>query len=352
MIPETRRLVEEDGAQAIVGPLDPEEGMVLREYARKQPGTAFLIEPSGAPELTLTDPAPNVFRFASDAAQFVAGAGTYAYRELGWRTAAIVADDVPYSWDGVAGFVAEFCALGGRIVDRTWITPGTDPAAVVPRIPRADGVYLGPAVSPMLGFVKRYAALHHDLSRRLVSNTGLLYDPTVVAQARGVVVAGSLPVEQTAAEAAYAASFTKAFPAVPAAVAIGSTTVPYRDGVEALLEAFERSGGATGAPLLARSDPAPTRFSSGPDPSRREPPGRRPELPQPDRNRREGQADDPYGACRPERRADVRRVLQAGRSAAEQDDAGLREADAAAVGAMSTSTPGSAASLPATGWKR
>lgn len=251
VIPEARRLVEENGTEAIVGPLDPEEGMILREYARKQPGTAFLIEPSGAPELTLTNPAANVFRFASDAAQFVAGVGTYAYRELGWRTAAIVADDVPYSWEGVAGFVAEFCALGGRIVDRTWISPGTDPAAVVPRIPPADGVYLGPAVSPMLGFMQRYAALHHDLSRRLVSNAGLLYDPTVVARAKGVVVAGSLPVEPTAAETAYAASFTKAFPEVPAAIAIGSTTVPYRDGVEALLEAFEHSGGATGAPLLA-----------------------------------------------------------------------------------------------------
>jgi branched-chain amino acid transport system substrate-binding protein len=251
VIPQARRLVEDGGAQAIVGPLDPEEGMILREYARKRPETAFLIEPSGAPELTLTNPAGNVFRFASDAAQFVAGVGTYAYRELGWRTAAIVADDVPYAWEGVAGFVAEFCSLGGRIVDRTWITPGTDPAAVVPRLPHADGVYLGPAVSPMLGFVQRYAALHHDLSRRLVSNTALLYDPTVVAQAKGVVVAGSLPVEPTAAEAAYAASFTKAFPGVPAAVGIGFTTVPYRDGVEALLEALGRSGGATGAPLLA-----------------------------------------------------------------------------------------------------
>jgi branched-chain amino acid transport system substrate-binding protein len=250
VIPETRRLVEEDGAQAIVGPLDPEEGMVLRDYARTQPRTAFLIEPSGAPELTLTDPAQNVFRFATDAAQSVAGAGTYAYRELGWRRAAIVADDAPYAWAGVAGFVAEFCSLGGRIVARTWIPQGTDPGATVSRIPRADGVYLGPAVSPMLGFVKRYAA-DHDLSRQLVSNAGLLFDPAVVERAKGVVVAGSVPVEPTPAEAAYASSFTQAFPAVPAALALSSTTVPYHDGVEALLEAYERSGRATGAPLLA-----------------------------------------------------------------------------------------------------
>jgi branched-chain amino acid transport system substrate-binding protein len=251
VIPEARRLVEEDGARAIVGPLDPEQGMVLREYARTQPWTAFLIQPSGAPELTLTKPAANVFRFASDAAQSVAGAGAYAYRRLGWRTAAIVADDVPYSWGGAAGFIAEFCSLGGRIVDRIWIPVGTDAAEAVRRIPRADGVYLGTALSPMLGFVKGYAALHHDLSRRLISNATLLYDPAVLARATGVVVAGSPPFQPTAAEAAYALSFERAFPAIPPAVAVNPTTIPYRDGVEALLEAFARSRGATGPPLLA-----------------------------------------------------------------------------------------------------
>jgi branched-chain amino acid transport system substrate-binding protein len=251
VIPEARRLVEERGARAVVGPLDPQQGMVLREYARRQPETAFLIQPSAAPELTLTHQAPNVFRFASDGAQFVAGAGTFAYRRLGWRTAAIVADDISYSWEGVAGFVAEFCSLGGRIVDRTWIPVGTDPAKAVLRIPRSDGVYLGAALSPMAGFIRRYAALHHDLSRRLISNAALLYDPAMVPQTKGVVVAGSLPFEPTAAKAAYASSFEKAFPAIPSAVAVNSTTVPYRDGVEALLEAFVRGDGATGPPLLA-----------------------------------------------------------------------------------------------------
>jgi hypothetical protein len=38
---------------------------------------------------------------------------------------------------------------------------------------------------------------------------------------------------------------------MPAATAIDPTTVPYRDGVEALLEALGHSGGKTGAPLLA-----------------------------------------------------------------------------------------------------
>src|SRR5882724_7748290 len=87
-IPEARRLVEEDGARALIGTVTPEQGMALRHYARLQPEVAFLIQPTAAPELTLDDPARNVFRFAPDAAQTSAGLGSYAYRQLGWRRAA------------------------------------------------------------------------------------------------------------------------------------------------------------------------------------------------------------------------------------------------------------------------
>ena len=263
VIPEARRLVEEEGARGIVGPLDPQQGLILRDYARRRPETAFLIQPSAAPELTLTDAAPNVFRFAADSSQWVAGAGTYAFRDLGWRTAAIVGDDAPFSWQQAAGFVAEFCALGGRIVDRTWITMGTDPAAVVPKLTNtADGVFLAPTVSPMLGLLKRYAALHPDVSRRLVSSAALLYDPTVLRVATGVVAAGPLPFAPTPAIAAYVGAFARAFPTIPPTAAIGPITVAYRDGVEALLVALEQARGETGKTLLdvlarTRLDSAP-----------------------------------------------------------------------------------------------
>lgn len=250
VIPEARRLVEEDGVDVVVGPLNPEQGMALREYARTRPEVAFLIQPSGAPELTLADPAPNVFRFTPDAAQYVAGLGSYAYRVLGWRTAAIVGDDAPYSWEGAAGFVAEFCAAGGRIVGREWITPPADPAGAVDRLPRADGVYLGPAVSPMASFVERYAAGRGDVSKRLVGSGVLLYQPAAIAHAPGLVVAGTDVFVGTPAQQAYAAQFAKAFPHLPAGAGLGQFTFAFRDGVEAALDALERTDGAVGRPLL------------------------------------------------------------------------------------------------------
>src|SRR5262245_44629508 len=108
VLPEARRLVEEEGVHVLVGPLIPQHGLVLREYARRRPETVFVIQPSAAPELTLTNPASNVFRFTPSAAQTPAGLGSYAYHELGWRTAMTVADDTPYGWGNVSGFVAEF----------------------------------------------------------------------------------------------------------------------------------------------------------------------------------------------------------------------------------------------------
>jgi branched-chain amino acid transport system substrate-binding protein len=252
VIPEARRLVEEDGAQAIVGPEDPGEGMVLRRYARKRPRTAFLIEPSAAPEVTLSRPTPNVFRFTLDAAQSAAGLGGYAYRQLGWRKAAVVADDVPFAWEEAAGFVAEFCALGGRIVDRVWIPLFTDPAAAAAKVPRSvDGVYLGPAgVSLMSAFLKRYSSLGHDLSRQLVSSAGLVADPGVIPLAKGVAVGGSPAMQPTQLERAYMGAWAKAFPSIPAKGALTGLSVAYDVGVEAALEALTRAQGASGRPFL------------------------------------------------------------------------------------------------------
>ncbi len=251
VLPEARRLVEEDGAQVVVGPLYPEHGLVVRDYARRQPGTVFLIQPSGAPELTLKDASPNVFRFTADNAQNAAGLGAYAYKKLGWRRAATVADDSPYGWGTVAGFVAEFCALGGRIESRRWVPFPSDPAGIVDTIPKTDGVYLGALLSPAHGFIERYSERRGDLSTHLLTNAALFSDPTIVPRLGGVVGGGSQPFVPTPGMGTYMAAFAKAFPSIPAAAAVSPLAVPYRDGVEAALEGLERSDGATGAKLMS-----------------------------------------------------------------------------------------------------
>jgi branched-chain amino acid transport system substrate-binding protein len=257
---EARRLVEEDGAALVVGTTDPQQGMVLRQYASRRPDTTFVVQPSDGPELTLWHPLPNVFRFVPDAAQWAAGLGSYAYNELGWRTAATIGDDLPYGWDAVSGFVAEFCALGGRVVGRHWVPfPADVPASLARSFPSSvDGVFLGTTIASPSGFVKAYAARSSSLTRRLVASFTLPFRVSLPL-VEGVVVGGSPALEPTAAEGRYFAEFTKAFPAL-GAHALDPLVFSYRDGVEAALGALERADGRDGPAL--REALAHTRLDS------------------------------------------------------------------------------------------
>ena len=115
---EARRLVEQAGVDVLIGPLSGDEGLALQEYARRQSGIAFVNGSSSSQQL---HPARNFFSFWYDGAQWMAGVGTYAYKQLGWRTAVTVGSADEFDWAQVAAFDAEFCALGGRIVKRLWL---------------------------------------------------------------------------------------------------------------------------------------------------------------------------------------------------------------------------------------
>ena len=104
---------------AIVGGGGSAEEVVLRDVARREPGVLFLPAVHGPREATLRQPAPNLYRFAGDYGQGAAGLGTYAYRNLGWRRAAIVLTNWDVGWGPREAFAAEFCAAGGRVVSQT-----------------------------------------------------------------------------------------------------------------------------------------------------------------------------------------------------------------------------------------
>ena len=97
----TRRMVEQDGAEIIIGPLSGDEGLALKDYIRDFPDVTLVNGTSASQDLTLRDPAPNVFRFGGDGAMWTFGVGTYAYEVLGHRRIATVAEDYSYPYDQV-----------------------------------------------------------------------------------------------------------------------------------------------------------------------------------------------------------------------------------------------------------
>ena len=118
MIAATRRLIEEQHVDVVLGPVGTPEGVVFRDLAAHYPNVTFMSGAALAQQETLRDPQANLFRFTFDGPQSVAGLGAYAYDVLGWRRAVVVAEPYDEGWERVAGFVTEFCALGGKIVER------------------------------------------------------------------------------------------------------------------------------------------------------------------------------------------------------------------------------------------
>ena len=59
----TRKAVEQDKVQIMIGPLSGDEGIAVKNYAKTKPDITFINGSSGAQATTLSDPAPNFYRF-------------------------------------------------------------------------------------------------------------------------------------------------------------------------------------------------------------------------------------------------------------------------------------------------
>ena len=118
VIKETRRLMEQDNADIMIGPLSGDESIAVANYAKQHPTKTFVDGAAGAQDTTLKVQAPNFFRFNGDGAQWNAGLGDLAYNKLHWKTAAVISDDYSFGWTSTAGFIADFCAAGGQVTKR------------------------------------------------------------------------------------------------------------------------------------------------------------------------------------------------------------------------------------------
>jgi branched-chain amino acid transport system substrate-binding protein len=140
-IEEVTKLVEEQDANVVIGPLSGDEGVAVANYAKDHPEVTFLDGISGAQEATLKVQAPNFFRFHGEGAQWNAGIGDILHNEAGWDTAAVIADDYGFGWTSAAGFIADFCGAGGEVTTRVFPPLGTtDYSSFIQQLPDPDEV--------------------------------------------------------------------------------------------------------------------------------------------------------------------------------------------------------------------
>jgi branched-chain amino acid transport system substrate-binding protein len=157
-IKETRRLMEQLDADLMIGPLSGDESIAVANYAKDHPDKTFVDGSAGAQDTTLKVQAPNFFRFDGDGAQWNAGLGDIAYNQLGWKTAAVVADDYSFAWTSAAGFIAEFCAAGGQVTKRVFPPLNTtDYSSYAQQMPTdVDGTFVAVGGAGLIPFLKAY----------------------------------------------------------------------------------------------------------------------------------------------------------------------------------------------------
>jgi branched-chain amino acid transport system substrate-binding protein len=249
----TRRLVELDGVDVVLGPIGGGENVVFRDLARRFPDVTFLASEMGSQETTLRDPPPNYFRFAPTGAQTTAGLGTYAYRELGWRRAVIAAEDWYPGWEAAAGFVAEFCALGGSVVERDWYALlGVDArTAALRHAAKADGVLVIATSGLQIPYLTAYVRAAKPVRERLLLSGAAFLDPKAL-QPPGVDLSGVV-IGSPASRASgshvmrrYREAFAREFPELPLGVGEGMVELPAYAAVEALVEALDQTRGEIG----------------------------------------------------------------------------------------------------------
>jgi branched-chain amino acid transport system substrate-binding protein len=145
----------------------------VANYAKQHPNKTFVDGAAGAQDTTLKVRAPNFFRFNGDGAMWNAGLGDLAHNKLGWKTAAVVADDYSFAWTSAAGFIAEFCAVGGNVTKRVFPPLNTtDYSSYAQQLPtNVDGTFVAVGGAGLVPFLKAYEQAHGPIDgKKFIGN--------------------------------------------------------------------------------------------------------------------------------------------------------------------------------------
>ncbi len=244
----TRKLVEQDKVQIMVGPLSGSEGIAVKDYSKSQPGVTFINGGSGAQATTLVDPSPNFFRFNTEGAQWMVGLGTYAFATKGYKKMAVVAEDYAFPYSQVQGFMAEYCKAGGKVTHKAWVPlGGKDYSSVIAKLPQdVDALLVVLGGADAVNFLTQYEQAGGDkpmvggsitVDQTVLNFKGKRRDSLVGTPSAGPMADGIDTPEWKKFVADYKANFKDGFPS-PSLFA----TVYYLN-MKAALDALEAVNG-------------------------------------------------------------------------------------------------------------
>ena len=250
VIAKARALIDR-GASILIGPLAGIEGIAIREFAKSVPDVTFVNGASAAQDATLRAPADNFFRFNPDSMQWVAGLGRYAYEEKGVRTIVSVAEDYSLPYTQLMGFMLDYCALGGEVLARHWVSTGAGDAARIARAvagTETDALFLALEPRVVESFLNAYAEAGGQAG--IVTGATTMSGSLLRASAIRTLLTGAisaLPIsegDENEDWTAFAESYRSRFP--DAGPAPSLFALSYYVNTKALLLALDETDGALG----------------------------------------------------------------------------------------------------------
>jgi len=111
-----QELVERDQVHAVTGPLAAFEALAIDDYIREKQVPTMSV--AAAEDLTQRKPNPWFVRATSTSSQSAHPMADYCAKTLGYKRMALIADDIAYGHEMVAGFQRVFEEAGGKIVQK------------------------------------------------------------------------------------------------------------------------------------------------------------------------------------------------------------------------------------------
>ena len=216
----TRKLVELDKAELLMGPISANSGYALRDYIDGQKIPAF-YPVVAADDLTQRNGTPWIVRTGWTSSQPNHALGEYAAKVLHARRVVAIANDFAFGWESVGGFQRTFELNGGRVIEHVWPPlSAPDYSPYLGRIPRdIDAVYAEFSGGDALRFLQQYKEF--GLAGRIpLLAGGTVTDESILFQegdlAKGVVTALHYSAAlNTPANRDFVRRYTRAYSRVP-----------------------------------------------------------------------------------------------------------------------------------------
>jgi len=138
-----QELVEKDRIQVLIGPLDAASALASDDYIRSQQLPTISV--AAAEDRTQRKPNPWFVRPTSTSSQCAQPLADYCYKTLKYRRMAVMADDIAYGHEMVAGFQRVFEDAGGKVVQKMF-SPLTVPdygTYIAQLKTNVDGLFVG-----------------------------------------------------------------------------------------------------------------------------------------------------------------------------------------------------------------